>query len=81
VLLGDQPSVSARLQAQVASPTDAAVRVGNYIEATGQRTWDELLFERRQIEAALTRTIGEATASWGVAISAVELELEGQGLH
>jgi regulator of protease activity HflC (stomatin/prohibitin superfamily) len=80
-------SVSAHLYAQVVAPTDAVVRVVNHVEATSlmaetvlravfnEHARDEVLFERAQIVAILQKTIDDATASWGVRVSAVEIEV------
>jgi regulator of protease activity HflC (stomatin/prohibitin superfamily) len=80
-------SVSAHVDAQVVSPTDAVVRVVNYMEATSQlaqtalravfkeHARDEALFERPKIEALLRETIDDAAATWGVKVSAAEVEV------
>jgi regulator of protease activity HflC (stomatin/prohibitin superfamily) len=80
-------SVSAYVNAQVVVPTDAVVRVVDYTEATSQlaqtalravfktHAQDEALFERPKIEALLRETIDDAAATWGVKVSAVDLEV------
>jgi regulator of protease activity HflC (stomatin/prohibitin superfamily) len=69
-----------RVHAQVVAPADAVMRVVDYLKATSQlseaalraafreQTRHEALYERGKIE--------EATATWGVNVSAVELEVE-----
>jgi regulator of protease activity HflC (stomatin/prohibitin superfamily) len=79
-------SVRARLHAQVVAPKDAALRVVDHIEATSliagtalravfkEHSRDEALFDRTRIEAIVQSTINDATASWGVDVSAVEID-------
>ena len=63
------------------------MRVVNYVEATSQvaetavravfkeHTRDEVLFERGKIMEILQKTIDDATATFGVRVSAVEVEV------
>ena len=84
---GEPLSTIAHVEAQVVSPQDAALRVVDYVQATSQlaatalcavlkdHSRDEALFDRAKIEAILEQTINDATASWGVEVSRVEIEL------
>lgn len=79
--------VTAHVHAQVATPADAVVRVVNYMQATsllaetalravfGEHPRDEVLFERGKIVEILQKTIDDATATWGVRVSAVEIDV------
>ena len=79
--------MSVRVHARVVSPTDAVLRVVDYVVATSQfaetaaravfREYgqDEALSARATLEAHLQQTIRDATAKWGVEVSSVELEI------
>jgi regulator of protease activity HflC (stomatin/prohibitin superfamily) len=80
-------TVTAHVHARVVEPTDAIMRVADYVEATSQiaetavravfteHERDEALFEHAKLESILQQTIGEATADWGVEVSAVEIDV------
>ncbi len=79
--------VSAHVHAQVVAPADAVVRVVNYMRATSQlaetalravfreHPRDAVLFERGKVVEILQKTIDDATATWGVRVSTVEVEV------
>jgi regulator of protease activity HflC (stomatin/prohibitin superfamily) len=76
------------VDAQVVNPVDAAIRVVDYSRATSQvgETALRALFRRRlsedlrdrtaEVEAALLDEVKSAAASWGVAVSAVHIQLD-----
>jgi regulator of protease activity HflC (stomatin/prohibitin superfamily) len=80
-------SVIAHVYAQVVGPTDAVVCVVDYTEATSQLAQTALravfkehareaaLFVRPKIEALLRETNDDAAATWGVKVSAAEVEV------
>src|SRR6201982_3992798 len=69
---------------RIVAPKDAIVQVENFMVATsqiaqttlrsvlGQHVLDELLSERKKINAILQEIIDEATGPWGIKVSAVE---------
>src|SRR5437899_12361625 len=83
-------NVPARVNAvayfRIVAPQDAIVQVENFIVATsqiaqttlrsvlGQHSLDELLSEREKINSILQGIIDEATAPWGIKVSAVEVK-------
>jgi regulator of protease activity HflC (stomatin/prohibitin superfamily) len=70
----------------VVNPVDAVLKIANHNTATslyaqttlrnilGQHELDEILAEREKIGAALQKVIDQATNSWGVQVSAVEIK-------
>ncbi len=78
--------VNAVLYMRVQAPTNAVVRVENYLYATsqlsqttlrsvlGQTELDELLANREKINAILKQIIDERTNEWGIEVSAVEVK-------
>jgi regulator of protease activity HflC (stomatin/prohibitin superfamily) len=80
-------TVTAHVHARVVEPADAVLRAVDYLEATWQlaetalravfkeHDREEALFERGKLETILQQTIGDATAAWGVEVSAVEIEV------
>src|SRR6185436_11767526 len=78
--------VNAVVYFNVMNPVDAVLKIANHFMATslyaqttlrnilGQHELDEILAEREKIGQALQRIIDEATDSWGVKVSAVEIK-------
>jgi regulator of protease activity HflC (stomatin/prohibitin superfamily) len=78
--------VNAVIYFNVMNPVDAVIKIANYYMATslyaqttlrnilGQHELDEILAEREKIGQALQRIIDEATDSWGIKVSAVEIK-------
>lgn len=78
--------VTAVLYFYVVDPSDAVVKVMNYIQATtqigqttlrnvlGQSELDELLSQRNKINRELQAIIDEHTERWGVKVTAVEIK-------
>jgi len=78
--------VNAVIYFNVMNPVDAVVKIANHVTATslyaqtslrnilGQHELDEILAEREKIGQALQRIIDQATDSWGVKVSAVEVK-------
>jgi regulator of protease activity HflC (stomatin/prohibitin superfamily) len=77
--------VDAVVYFRVMDPSDAVVKVGDYIRATslvaqttlrsvlGQSDLDELLSNREQVNQRLQQIIDEATEPWGVKVTIVEV--------
>lgn len=71
---------------KIVEPRDAIIQVENFMVATsqkaqttlrsvlGQHTLDELLTDREKINELLQGIIDEATAPWGIKVSAVEVK-------
>lgn len=78
--------VNAVIYFNVMNPTDAVLKIANHFMATslyaqttlrnilGQHELDGILAEREMIGASLQKIIDEATDSWGVKVSAVEIK-------
>jgi regulator of protease activity HflC (stomatin/prohibitin superfamily) len=78
--------VNAVLYFRVVNPSDAVVKVFDYVRAThqiaqttlrsvlGQSELDELLAQREQINQRLQQIIDEQTEPWGVKVSTVEVK-------
>ena len=78
--------VTAVIYFYVVNPSDAVVRVMNFIQATtqigqttlrnvlGQSELDELLSQRNKINRELQEIIDEHTERWGVKVTAVEIK-------
>jgi regulator of protease activity HflC (stomatin/prohibitin superfamily) len=78
--------VNAVIYFNVMNPVDAVIKIANHYTATslyaqttlrnilGQHELDEILGEREKIGQALQRIIDEATDSWGVKVSTVEIK-------
>jgi len=78
--------VNAVIYFNVMNPVDAVLKIANHVTATslyaqtslrnilGQHELDEILAEREKIGQALQRIIDQATDSWGVKVSAVEVK-------
>lgn len=78
-------TVDAVVYFRVVGPTDAIVKVENFVRATaliaqttlrsviGQHVLDELLAERDKVNAQLQQIIDEATEPWGIKVSTVEV--------
>jgi len=78
--------VDAVVYAEVASPTDAILRVEEYLPATlqlaattlrsivGKMDLDQILAQRAEINAEVASILDERTEQWGVEITAVEIK-------
>lgn len=78
--------VTAVIYFRVVNPTDAVIKVMNFIQATtqigqttlrnvlGQFELDQMLAERNQINQRLQTIIDEQTELWGVKVTAVEIK-------
>jgi regulator of protease activity HflC (stomatin/prohibitin superfamily) len=78
--------VNAVVYFRVVNPTDAVIKVLNYVSATsqisqttlrnilGQSELDELLTEREKMNQALQQVIDEHTDPWGIKVSTVEVK-------
>jgi regulator of protease activity HflC (stomatin/prohibitin superfamily) len=78
--------VNAVIYFNVMNPVDAVIKIANHVTATslyaqtslrnilGQHELDEILAEREKIGRALQQIIDQATDSWGVKVSAVEVK-------
>jgi len=78
--------VDAVVYAEVASPTDAILRVEDYMPATlqlaattlrsivGKMDLDQILAQRAEINAEVATILDERTEQWGVEITAVEIK-------
>src|SRR5438270_9020289 len=78
--------VTAVIYFYVVNPSDAVVKVMNFLQATtqigqttlrnvlGQSELDELLAERKKINRELQEIIDEHTERWGVKVTAVEIK-------
>ncbi len=78
-------TVDAVIYFRVVNPSDAVVKVENYVKATslisqttlrsvlGQSELDELLSQRDQINMRLQQVIDNHTEPWGIKVSAVEV--------
>src|SRR5688572_29129909 len=78
--------VNAVVYFNVMNPIDSVIKIANHYMATslyaqttlrnilGQHELDEILAEREKIGQALQRIIDEATDTWGVKVSAVEIK-------
>ena len=78
--------VDAVVYAEVASPTDAILRVEDYLPATlqlaattlrsivGKMDLDQILAQRSEINSEVASILDERTEQWGVEITAVEIK-------
>src|SRR5215475_5999380 len=78
--------VDAVVYAEVASPTDAILRVENYMPATlqlaattlrsivGKMELDDILSKRAEINSEVAAILDERTEQWGIQITAVEIK-------
>jgi len=78
--------VNAVVYFRVVNPTDAVIKVLNFVSATsqisqttlrnilGQSELDELLTEREKMNQALQQVIDEHTDPWGIKVSTVEVK-------
>jgi len=78
-------TVDAVIYFRVVQPTDAVVKVENFVKATsliaqttlrsvlGQSELDELLAQREKINRQLQQIIDEQTEPWGIKVTAVEV--------